>query len=716
MGGNNPDFCTFALHQPNVSMFIKRFLWVAALFALLPGLYSQVVITEVMYNDPSGGTAGDSLEYVEIYNAGNSQIDLSGYRLNNAVTFTFYTGTVLAPKTYLLIAKDSVKFEGVFKIKALKWATNAALNNTGETIELLDAGGSIVDQASYSSASPWPSEANGNGSSLELCDVNADNNTVTNWRAGNFATGILINGREIKATPGKANTATCSVVPASATTIAAMTADLNMDGLPDSIGKRLSFRGVVHGPDFDAGTNVNFFVVQRNANKGVNIFSTNTFNYTVTEGDSVAVVGTLGHNAGLAQITPDTVYLIRSGIPLVTAAQVVKPSEEREGGLVTIKNVTLLNPSAWNNSGNAFNVNVKNASNDTIQVRIQRGTNIFGQAPPTGTFDITGIAAQFDQSAPFTAGYQLWPRQLTDINPYQPGALYQVRTIGQVTSVKADGSADSLGLKCELNGIGISSNFRTTGVQVAMVATNTPQDGIVIFNASKDFGIPFDVGMLITVRGSITQFNGLIQITADTIIVTGQNPNGVPNPKVVTKLGEAEESTLVQINGVAPVNAADWKGASGNTTAFNANFFKGTDTTLVRIERGSYWINQPLPAGSTFNIIGVGSQFDNSNPFTSGYQLLPRYAGDLTGIVSANTPVWASAVNAYPNPMAEYLTIELPEGEKSLSVFNTNGQIVQHFSTNQSKLHLPVNSWSSGIYTIQVVHEGALVSRLLVKP
>ncbi|MBK6497626.1 MAG: lamin tail domain-containing protein [Saprospiraceae bacterium] len=66
--------------------------------------YGQIVISEISYNPPESGT--DSLEYIEIYNAGNAGVNLKDYKFSKGVDFTF-PDTTLGSHKYLLIVKHA---------------------------------------------------------------------------------------------------------------------------------------------------------------------------------------------------------------------------------------------------------------------------------------------------------------------------------------------------------------------------------------------------------------------------------------------------------------------------------------------------------------------------------------------------------------------------------------------------------------------------------
>jgi len=159
---------------------------------------SQLVITEIMYNNP--GT--DFLEFVEIQNAGSTPIDLAGYSLQSAVDYTF-NAQMLMPGEHVLVAVDSIGFTVNFGI--VPYQFSGALNNSGESIELYDSSEMLVDIVTYDDGPNWPTFADGSGSSLVLCDLTADNNDPDNWQLATTDTGIVFGAASIYANPGTDN-------------------------------------------------------------------------------------------------------------------------------------------------------------------------------------------------------------------------------------------------------------------------------------------------------------------------------------------------------------------------------------------------------------------------------------------------------------------------------------------------------------------------------
>ena len=162
------------------------------------GAKSQLVITEIMYNNP--GT--DFLEFVELQNAGSTPIDLTGYTLQSAIDYTF-PSQMLLPNEYVILCVDAAGFMANFGIAAEEFS--GALNNSGETIEVYDASNVLVDEVAYDDGPAWPEFADGSGSSLVLCDVNADNNDPANWQLSTTDSGIVFGAVSIFANPGADN-------------------------------------------------------------------------------------------------------------------------------------------------------------------------------------------------------------------------------------------------------------------------------------------------------------------------------------------------------------------------------------------------------------------------------------------------------------------------------------------------------------------------------
>ncbi len=155
----------------------------------------DVVINEIHY-DPDIKT--EWVEFVELYNAGSSDVNLVGWRLCDAVDYVFPEGAVLAAHGYVVVAQD-------WTYLITKWPQamvsasdydvvhgpfEGRLGNDGQTITLCDADLRLVDQVAYDRGFPWPTvgdplEASspGTGASIQLVHSALDNGLAGSWRS-----------------------------------------------------------------------------------------------------------------------------------------------------------------------------------------------------------------------------------------------------------------------------------------------------------------------------------------------------------------------------------------------------------------------------------------------------------------------------------------------------------------------------------------------------
>jgi len=112
---------------------------------------AQVRLNEILANEPGSSTGS---EFVELYNAGGSAADLSGWTLSDgaAARHVFAAGTTLAPgATVVVFASKSAIPAGLSN--AVGSSTGAlSLGNTGDSVTIADATGAVVDSFTYGAA------------------------------------------------------------------------------------------------------------------------------------------------------------------------------------------------------------------------------------------------------------------------------------------------------------------------------------------------------------------------------------------------------------------------------------------------------------------------------------------------------------------------------------------------------------------------------------
>lgn len=189
--------------------------------------------------------------------------------------------------------------------------------------------------------------------------------------------------------------------------------------------------------------------------------------------------------------------------------------------------------------------------------------------------------------------------------------------VNEINSTDVNGVADSAGVYCRLEGVVFGVNLRTSGLQFFF---NDNTGGIQVFNGASDLGYSVSHGDSVRIVGAVSQFNGQLQISPDSIVSFGAAEK-LPEIKTeLTSISEAQEGDVVQINCIFINNEGDWTTGDGN--GFNVGMYSadGDFAFDVRIDDQVELFNENVPY-FTFNIIGVVGQYDNSEPYTEGYQL-----------------------------------------------------------------------------------------------
>ena len=175
-----------------------------------------VVISEIMYHPFHKFLAPEptSQEWFELLNRGAAPVRLAGWKLADAVDFTF-PDVVLGAGEFLVVAADVGVFMALHPdVTNVVGGWTGWLSNSDEKVSLLDGGGNAVDSVPYADEGDWSirqlgpvdhsqrgwrwlSDHDGGGKTLELVNVELPNEFGQNWAAS------LVDG----GTPGMPNSA-----------------------------------------------------------------------------------------------------------------------------------------------------------------------------------------------------------------------------------------------------------------------------------------------------------------------------------------------------------------------------------------------------------------------------------------------------------------------------------------------------------------------------
>lgn len=177
--------------------------------ALAPAVVAanaDVVINEIMYHPPLDM---EPLQYVELFNRGSSEADLSGWSFTKGVQFEFPAGTRLAAGAFLIVCRNKPAFQKQYGADIpVAGEFSGKLSHRGEKLELADARAAVVDAVHYADQEPWPTGADGCSASLERICPFVSGSGPENWEASTMPRFEAPAG-----TPGRRNDSFSSHLP-----------------------------------------------------------------------------------------------------------------------------------------------------------------------------------------------------------------------------------------------------------------------------------------------------------------------------------------------------------------------------------------------------------------------------------------------------------------------------------------------------------------------
>jgi len=504
-----------------------------------------------------------------------------------------------------------------------------------------------------------------------------------------------------------------------ATATLASVTTVNATGTPTELGNSFVLYGVVNSPD--RGFNSTEFSIQ-DATGGITVYEGGTaLTYNAAVGDSIQVTGKIGERFSVTTITNITDITVLSSGSAVTEVVETNPSEANESTLIRVNGLQMVAASQWTpNTGAAgFDVQVFTIANDTFNLRIDRDyldlyttTNI-----PCGVFDVIGVGGQYDIASPFTNGYQLLPRFLTDVIDTCSNVSPSM-TIAALTAVDpVTGDPLMLGAQVSVKGIITSPDFRELQPNGTEFTFSDGTGGIWAY--STDSTITFNpvVGDSVQVTGNIGAASGVTRLYIDAVTSLGAATPFTPTV-VSAALGEAQEAELIKINGLK-LNGV-WNSSGGS---YNVSASAGGITYDIRVDADRVELfNVPLTPALTFNLTGVGSQYDPTAPRTEGYSIYPRFDSDIE-IVNGINDLELANFSVSPIPASEILnfSFDYPSNETiTVAVIDVLGRevaakqvaLVKGMNVNT----ISVADLNTGFYVFQIkTAHGTKNTNILVK-
>ncbi len=161
----------------------------------VPANSSNLAVSEIMYG-PAALTPGETnaalvsaqgFEFLELRNAGNQPIDLSGARFTDGIAFEFNSvpagSRLLQPGESSVLVSDKRAFTIRYpyvEARKILGQFRGHLDTGGETIALQAADGSVIKEFRYDSSDPWP-DGGGSGQSVVLKTLSANPDEPSAW-------------------------------------------------------------------------------------------------------------------------------------------------------------------------------------------------------------------------------------------------------------------------------------------------------------------------------------------------------------------------------------------------------------------------------------------------------------------------------------------------------------------------------------------------------
>ncbi len=285
---------------------------------------------------------------------------------------------------------------------------------------------------------------------------------------------------------------------------------------------------------------------------------------------------------------------------------------------------------------------------------------------------------------------------------------YPAYDIATVTTEDAQGVADSLGVLCTLTGVVHGINMRPQGLQFFLL-DNT--GGIMVFEFENPFGYVVQEGDELMIKGEIDQYRGMTQLRPHELTLLSQN-NPLQPVVDVPMLSEDTEGRLVRRMNVSLVDPSQWL---GDGSSFNVAITDGTVVDTVRIDNDCELSSMPAPQG-VFHVTGLGGQYapSSSPPFTSGYQLFPRYAADIEPVTAVPEPAADHGIRLWPVPASDVLHVQSGQPILSVRVFDAMGR-EQAVGFDLPKGEIAIDALPAGVYTLLIERENGIFAGRFIK-
>lgn len=178
--------------------------WMISLFGMSAGVVSaaapgSVVINEVAW---AGSADSGSDEWIELYNTTGSDVDLTGWTIDDDNGAAVYALSGMVPAHGYFVIEDS---EAAVQPASAGLVVNMSLANSGDALVLKDDLGGVIDTVNGSGGA-WFAGDSGTFATMERVDALVSGDDAGNWGNSTGGTGATASaGATIIGTPGTLN-------------------------------------------------------------------------------------------------------------------------------------------------------------------------------------------------------------------------------------------------------------------------------------------------------------------------------------------------------------------------------------------------------------------------------------------------------------------------------------------------------------------------------
>lgn len=266
----------------------------------------------------------------------------------------------------------------------------------------------------------------------------------------------------------------------------------------------------------------------------------------------------------------------------------------------------------------------------------------------------------------------------------------QVLTVAEArVDTDGNGIPDLLGQTVTISAVATCEPtlFSTSGVSF-YAQDATAGINVYAFEAPQDL-MPGEEWLI---TGEIMFYNGLTEISPLSVndYEYVGNP-GMPQPFQLVRNQPVSESLEGLLLAVGDPGLVQWVTVSTSPSfaggGYNFDVWNGQTVVPVRVNESTGIDVSGITVGTRLFLKGIGGQYDSTEPYDSGYQLLPRYQTDLTVFNPSVDNFFHLDVtgNPFAPDLGETMTIEYggPQGVRfNLTLFDRAGRDLAHLATN----------------------------------